>query len=244
MRKIDLNCDMGESYGIYQLGNDKEILNYITSANIACGFHAGDANVMKKTVANAIEKQVKIGAHPGLQDLVGFGRRKLAISPEEVYNIVVYQIGALQAFVKAEGGRMNHVKPHGALYNMAAVDMDLAVAIAKAIRDVDDTLTLYGLANSALTSAGERIGLQVAHEVFGDRTYQKDGTLTPRTQDNAVITSEVEAINQVLLMVKKGKVISCDGIEVPIKADTVCIHGDNSHALEFAKKLKIALETY
>ena len=241
MKKIDLNCDLGESYGIYQLGRDKDILNYITSANIACGFHAGDANVMRGTVALALEKGVKVGAHPGFQDLVGFGRRNMEISPAEVYNIIVYQIGALQAFVKAEGGKMSHVKPHGALYNMAACSIELAYAIAKAVKDVDEDLILFGLANSTLTKAGEDVGLQVFHEVFADRTYQNDGTLTPRTEKNALITDENQAINQVITMMTKGIVQSVHGLEIPIKADTICIHGDNEHALAFARNLNNAL---
>lgn len=240
--KIDLNCDLGESFGIYELGRDKEILNYITSANIACGFHAGDANVMQKTVAIAIEKGVNVGAHPGFQDLYGFGRREMVISAKEVYNLIVYQIGALQAFVKAEGGRMTHVKPHGALYNMAAKNEEMAFAIVKAVKDVDDQLILFGLANSQLTKVGELNRLQVYHEIFADRTYQDDGSLTPRSFPNAVIADAPTAINQVLTMVNEGYVTSCNGNNVPIKADTICLHGDNEHALQFAIKIHDALK--
>ncbi|MCT8138164.1 LamB/YcsF family protein [Anaerobacillus sp. CMMVII] len=241
MGKIDLNCDLGESFGIYKLGIDEEILNYITSANIACGFHAGDPNVMRKTVASALEKGVNVGAHPGFQDLVGFGRREIEITATEVYNLVVYQIGALQAIVKVEGGVLHHVKPHGALYNMAARDPVLAKAIVKAIKDVDAALILYGLANSQLTKAGEALGLQVYHEVFADRTYQADGTLTPRTAKNAIITNENEAIKQISTMIRDGAVQSLQGVKVPIKPDTICIHGDNHHALAFAKKISSVL---
>jgi 5-oxoprolinase (ATP-hydrolysing) subunit A len=241
MRKIDLNCDLGESYGIYQIGRDNEILNYITSANIACGFHAGDPNVMQRTVSLALEKNVHIGAHPGFQDIVGFGRRQIEISPNEAYNLVIYQIGALKAFVEVEGGKLHHVKPHGALYNMAASNSIIAEAIAKAVRDIDQSLILYGLANSELTKAGETFGLQVFHEVFADRTYQADGMLTPRSASHALITDENEALNQILTMINEGTVKSVDGAHVPIKADTVCIHGDNDHALAFAVKLQKAL---
>lgn len=241
MLKIDINCDMGEGFGVYDIGINTEIFNYITSANIACGFHAGDPNVMQKTVALSLENGVSIGAHPGFLDLIGFGRRELNMKPKEVYNLVVYQIGALQAFVTAEGGKLQHVKPHGALYNMAATNIDFAENIAKAVKDVDDTLILFGLANSELTKAGEIQGLQVFHEVFADRTYKKDGTLTPRTDKRAIITDHHEAINQVMKMVHQGIVYTHEGEKVSIKADTVCIHGDHPHAFLFAQKLKMAL---
>jgi len=243
MKSVDVNCDMGESFGAYQLGNDPEILAYISSANIACGFHAGDPATMKRTVRMALESGVAIGAHPGLPDLVGFGRRNMEISAEEAYDIVVYQIGALQAFVQAEGGIMQHVKPHGALYNMAATRAPLAEAIAEAVYRVNTQLILYGLAGSQLTSAGEKIGLRTAHEVFADRTYQQDGTLTPRNQPHAMITDQKQALSQVVRMVAEGRVLSQQGIEVPISADTICIHGDGAHALEFARLIHQALGT-
>jgi UPF0271 protein len=239
--RVDLNCDMGESFGVYQIGNDEEILNYVTSANIACGFHAGDPSTMRKTVQMALEKGVKIGAHPGLPDLIGFGRRNMAIAPEEAYDLVVYQVGALYAFVQAAGGKMQHVKPHGALYNMAAKDRALSEAIAKAVYDVDPSLVLFGLAGSELIQAGKRIGLKTANEVFADRTYQQDGSLTSRREPNAFITDEQEAIQQVIRMIKEGKVRSQQGIDVEIQADTICIHGDGSHALSFAKKIRETL---
>lgn len=241
MKSVDVNCDMGESFGAYQLGNDPEILAYISSANIACGFHAGDPATMKRTVRMALESGVAIGAHPGLPDLVGFGRRNMEISAEEAYDIVVYQIGALQAFVQAEGGIMQHVKPHGALYNMAATRVPLAEAIAEAVYRVNPHLILYGLAGSQLTMAGEKIGLRVAQEVFADRTYQQDGTLTPRTQPDAMITDQKQALSQVVRMVAEGRVLSQQGIEVPISADTICIHGDGAHALDFARLIQQAL---
>ncbi|EMI10187.1 5-oxoprolinase subunit PxpA [Anoxybacillus gonensis] len=242
MYRIDLNCDMGESFGVYRMGNDEEILNYVTSANIACGFHAGDPSTMRKTVQLALEKGVSIGAHPGLPDLIGFGRRNMAITPEEVYDLVVYQVGALYGFVKAAGGRMQHVKPHGALYNMAAKDSALSEAIAKAVYDIDSSLVLFGLAGSELIKAGDRIGLKTANEVFSDRTYEQDGSLTPRHKPNALIHDEQEAIQQVVRMVKEGKVRSQQGTDVEIQADTICIHGDGVHALTFAKKIFEALK--
>jgi 5-oxoprolinase (ATP-hydrolysing) subunit A len=241
MKTVDLNCDMGESFGAYQLGNDQEILSYITSANVACGFHAGDPATMRKTVRMAAEAGVAIGAHPGFADLVGFGRRNMEISPEEAYDLVVYQIGALQAFVRAEGGVMHHVKPHGALYNMAATRPALAESIAMAIYKVNPELVLYGLAGSELTRAGEKIGLATAHEVFADRTYQQDGTLTPRSQPHAMITDQQQSLQQVIRMVSEGLVLTQQGVDIPIQADSICIHGDGAHALEFAQSIQQAL---
>jgi 5-oxoprolinase (ATP-hydrolysing) subunit A len=239
--RVDLNCDFGESFGIYRLGEEKEILQYVTSVNVACGFHAGDPIVMRKTVQMALEQKVAIGAHPGFPDLLGFGRRNIAVTPKEAYAYVVYQIGALAAFVKAEGGTMSHVKPHGALYNMAAKNAELAEAIAKAVYDVDPSLILYGLAGSELIRAGKKFGLRTANEVFADRTYQQDGSLTPRSDPRALIVDEQEAIQQVLAMVKEKRVRSLQGIDVPIEAETVCIHGDGKKAVLFAKRLYEAL---
>ncbi|ALI98704.1 5-oxoprolinase subunit PxpA [Rufibacter tibetensis] len=238
---VDLNCDLGESFGAYKMGNDEVILPLVTSANIACGFHAGDPSVMKKTVRLALQQGVALGAHPGFQDLVGFGRRDMAVSPEEAFDLTVYQIGALSGFIKAEGGVLHHVKPHGALYNMAAVNPALAEAIAEAVYKVNPEVVLYGLAASALVHAGEKLGLKTAHEVFADRTYQQDGTLTSRRLPNALITNQDEAVQQVVRMVKEGKVRSQQGIDVAIKADTVCIHGDGAHAVEFAQLIRQVL---
>ncbi|MGE7121560.1 5-oxoprolinase subunit PxpA [Peribacillus sp. NPDC046944] len=242
MHTVDLNCDLGESFGAYRMGNDEEILNYVTSVNVACGFHAGDPTVMRKTVQLALEKDVKIGAHPGLQDLMGFGRRNINISPQEAYDIVVYQIGALNGFLQSEGGRMQHVKPHGALYNMAAQNKDLSLAIAEAVYKINPQLILFGLSGSELIRAGQSIGLQTASEVFADRTYQDDGSLTSRREKNALIESDDEAVAQVIKMVKEGKVLSQQGTEVAIKADTICIHGDGTHALSFASHVKKSLK--
>ncbi|MFC7440480.1 5-oxoprolinase subunit PxpA [Laceyella putida] len=238
MFRVDLNCDMGESFGAYKMGADEEILRFVTSANIACGFHAGDPNTMRKTVQLALEKGVGIGAHPGLPDLVGFGRRNMDISPQEAYDMVVYQIGALYGFVKAEGGTMQHVKPHGALYNMAAKSPELSKAIAAAVYKVDPELILFGLSGSELVKAGESIGLRTANEVFADRTYQQDGFLTSRRQPDALITDCEKAVQQVVRMVKEGKVLSQQKTEVAIKADTVCIHGDGPHALVFVRQIR------
>ncbi|MDW6093284.1 5-oxoprolinase subunit PxpA [Vibrio rhizosphaerae] len=242
MNRVDLNCDMGESFGVYSLGNDVALMDFVSSVNIACGFHAGDPGVMRETVRYALAKNLAIGAHPGLPDLAGFGRRMMAISPREAYDMVVYQIGALYGFVRAAGGRLHHVKPHGALYNMAAQDESLAAAIAQAVKDVDPTLVLYGLSGSALIRAGETEGLRVAHEVFADRTYQPDGTLTPRDQPDALIHHDDAALNQVLDMVCQRQVRATDGQWVNIQADTICIHGDGAHALEFAAKIRQTLQ--
>ena len=234
---IDLNCDMGESFGAWTLGDDAALLPFITSTNMACGFHAGDPAVMRATVRAALRHGVAIGAHPGLPDLVGFGRRNMDISAEEAFDMTVYQLGALQAVVKAEGGRLHHLKPHGALYNMAATSAALAEAVAEAVYRVQPELLLYGLAGSELTKAGEKIGLRTAHEVFADRTYQANGTLTPRRQPDALITEASVAIAQVLRLVQSGVVRSQQGPDVAIRADTVCLHGDGAHALEFAQRL-------
>ncbi|SHF35004.1 LamB/YcsF family protein [Vibrio gazogenes] len=243
MNSVDLNCDMGESFGVYSLGNDVALMDFVSSVNIACGFHAGDPSVMRETVRYALEKRLSIGAHPGLPDLVGFGRRIMAITPQEAYDMVVYQIGALHGFVRAAGGHLHHVKPHGALYNMAAQDALLAGAIARAVKDIDPTLVLYGLSGSALIRAAESEGLRVAHEVFADRTYQPDGTLTPRDRPDALIDHDDAALNQVLDMVCQGKVRATDGQWVEIQADTICIHGDGAHALEFAAKIHQTLQS-
>ncbi|WP_458118875.1 LamB/YcsF family protein [Paenibacillus sp. Z6-24] len=242
MYQVDLNCDMGESYGVYTLGVDEAMFGNITSANIACGFHAGDPSVMRAAVRQAVAHGVKIGAHPGLPDLIGFGRRQMEVTPAEVYDMVTYQIGALQAFASQEGSSLHHVKPHGALYNMAAVSAPLSDAIAQAVYAVNPGLILYGLAGSELISAGQRAGLQVASEVFADRTYQQDGTLTPRSAAGALITDAQLAVNQVLQMITQHRVISTEGTEIPIQADTICLHGDAAHAVQFARELRVQLE--
>ncbi|WP_187263227.1 LamB/YcsF family protein [Pontibacter beigongshangensis] len=239
---VDLNCDLGESFGAYSLGNDAAILPFVSSANIACGFHAGDPAVMRETVQLALEHQVAIGAHPGLPDLVGFGRRNMSISAEEAFEMVVYQVGALSAFAKAAGGYLHHVKPHGALYNMAATSPGLSEAIAEAVYKIHPEAFLYGLAGSELIRAGKKLGLKTASEVFADRTYQQGGTLTPRTHPNALVQNETLAVQQVLRMVKEGNILSQQGQLAAIQADTVCIHGDGPHALSFARQIREALQ--
>ncbi|MEI7064151.1 5-oxoprolinase subunit PxpA [Dickeya chrysanthemi] len=242
MAFVDVNCDMGESFGAYQIGTDLHIMPLVSAANIACGFHAGDPGVMHKTLVAAAAQGVAIGAHPGLPDLVGFGRRNMQISAQDAYDMVVYQVGALAGFARATGVRLHHVKPHGALYNMAAKDNVLADAIARAVRDIDDSLVLYGLAGSELIRAGRHVGLRVASEVFADRTYQADGLLTPRSQPNALLESDEEAVRQVLTMVTEQRVKAVTGEWVDLAADTICIHGDGAHALRFAKTVNAALQ--
>jgi len=240
--RIDLNCDMGESFGAYRMGNDEAILDFVNSANIACGFHAGDPSTIHKTLEAALAKGVAVGAHPGLPDLQGFGRRRMAVSIAEAYDMVVYQVGALAGFARALDGCITHVKAHGALYNMAAKDQRLAEAIAKAVYDFDPQLVLFGLAGSAMLRAGEDAGLRVASEVFADRTYQDDGSLTPRGHANAMIVDVESSIAQVKRMVTESVVRSVQGTDVMVRADTLCIHGDQPNALAFAKRLRYELE--
>lgn len=236
---IDLNCDLGESFGPWLMGNDQAIMPFISSANIACGFHAGDFSTMRKTVQLALDNNIAIGAHPALPDLQGFGRRNLAVTPEEVYDMVIYQVGALQGFLKALGGKLNHVKPHGALYQMASKDKALATAIARAIADVGNgDVIFFGLSGSAMIEAGNDIGIPVANEVFADRTYQADGSLTARSEANALITDPKIAIRQVLQMVKEQSVTTTTQAIIPLKTDTICIHGDGVTALEFAQTIR------
>lgn len=241
-RAIDLNSDMGEGFGAYTFGADESLLEYISSANIACGGHAGDPNVMDETVRLVKEKGVAIGAHPGFPDIAGFGRRMIAFSPEEIYRLVIQQIGGLQAFCQVHGMTMQHVKPHGALYNLAARDAETARAIARAIYDLDSSLILFGLAGSELVHAGRETGLRIASEVFADRTYQPDGSLTPRTEANAMIGSAEEAVQQVQQMVEDGVIKAVTGELVTMEADTVCVHGDGPHAVAFVRQLRDILE--
>jgi len=242
MHKIDFNCDMGEGYGAWRMGDDVALLDHVTSANVACGFHAGDPATIHRTVKAAVEKGVAIGAHPSLPDLQGFGRRTMNISPAEVYDITVYQVGAVAAFARACGGRLSHVKAHGALYNMAAKDRALADAIAAAVRDVDSSLVLFALSGSELIAAAQAAGVTAAAEVFADRSYQDDGSLTPRGRPGAMIEEVEVSIEQVRRMVLDGIVRAQSGKEVPVRADTLCIHGDQSGALEFAQRIRAALE--
>ena len=234
---VDLNADLGEG-----CANDEALLQRVSSANIACGFHAGDALTMQQSVRLAMKYGVAIGAHPSFPDRENFGRSAMQLPPETVYAQVVYQLGALAAITRAEGGKMIHVKPHGMLYNQAATDAVLADAIARAVFDVDPTLRLVGLAGSELIRAGERMGLQTRQEVFADRRYQSNGALVPRSQPDAMIDSDQQALEQTLTMVQQQKVLSLEGVWVPVKADTVCLHGDGEHALTFAMRLREAFD--
>lgn len=243
MARIDLNCDMGESYGAWRMGQDAQVMPWITSANIACGFHAGDFSTMQQTVLLAKAHNVAIGAHLSLPDLQGFGRRELRVAPDEAYALTLYQLGALAAFAQAAGMRVAHLKPHGALYNMAARDAALAAAIARAACDFDADLILFGLAGSALTQAGEDVGLSVAHEAFADRRYASDGSLTPRHEPGAVIDDIDAAVAQALSIATKGTVETRSGKTLSLRADTVCVHGDRGDAAEFARRLRSALDS-
>jgi UPF0271 protein len=237
MLTVDLNCDMGEGYP-----NDAELMDHVSSVNIACGFHAGDPGTMRKTVELALAKNVAIGAHPGYRDLEGFGRRSMSLTAKEVFTLIFDQVTALGEICARSGGRLHHVKPHGALYNQAATDRELAAAIAAAIGEFDNDAILYGLSGSRLIYEAEVAGLRTASEVFADRTYQKDGSLTPRSESNALIEDSDVAVNQVLQMIETESVTSVTGESVPIRADTICIHGDGPHAHEFAVKLRRRLE--
>lgn len=241
MASVDINCDIGEGFGAWTLGADAAILSQVSSANIACGFHAGDAATMRRTVALALDHGVALGAHPGLPDLAGFGRRVIEISPDEAYEMVVYQVGALAAFAAARGARLAHVKPHGALYNMAATREALADAIARAVRDVDAELLLFGLAGSALVAAARTNEVQPIEEVFADRRYLPDGTLVPRSRPGAVIDETDAAVRQAVAMVRDGSVTAIDGSRVRVRADTICIHGDTPGAADHARSLREAL---
>lgn len=243
MRTVDLNCDCGESFGAWRMGADAELLAHVTSANIACGFHAGDPMTMAATILEARRQGVAIGAHPGLPDLVGFGRREMKVSPDEVYAMVLYQVAALAGMAAAVGAALAHVKPHGALYNMAAADRRTADMIARALLDFDPDLVLVGLAGSELLRAGEAAGLRVASEVFADRNYLPDGSLVPRSRPDAMVTDEALAIARAVRMATDGRVTAVDGTEIEVRADTICIHGDGPHAVPFARGLRAALES-
>jgi 5-oxoprolinase (ATP-hydrolysing) subunit A len=238
---IDLNCDIGESFGAWTMGQDAAVMPWISSANIACGFHAGDFGTMRETVALAAKHGVSIGAHVSLPDLQGFGRREMQVSPLEAHALTLYQLGALSAFTRAQSVALRHVKPHGALYNMAAKDAQLAAAIARAVQDFDPQLILVGLAGSALPEAGIQLGLTVAREAFADRRYNADGSLVPRREPGAVIHDIDLAVAQAVQIAKSGKVDGGDGNSLAISADTICVHGDRPDAALFAQRLHAAL---
>lgn len=236
--KVDLNCDLGESFGNYNIGNDQNIIPVITSANIACGFHAGDSQVMNNTVKLAKENNIGIGAHPGLPDLQGFGRRNMDLSPREIYDIMIYQLGAMSGFCAIHKTKLNHVKPHGALYQMGARDEEIAQAIAQAVYDFNPSLIFVGLSNTLLISKAKELGLQTASEVFADRRYEANGQLVSRKESDALITDTEEAIAQVISMVKNQQVTAKSGEQISIQSDTICVHGDGAHAYEFVSQIR------
>jgi UPF0271 protein len=242
MRVIDLNSDLGESFGPWQMGADEELMTSITSANVACGFHAGDPTVMRRTIALAKAHGVAVGAHPGFADLVGFGRREMHVSPAEVEDLVLYQVAAIAGVAASEGVRLQHVKAHGALYNMAARDAALAAAIARAVAAFDRSLILFGLPNSALLQEGENAGLPIAAEIFADRTYERDGSLTSRRKPGSVIHDPAQVVDRAVRMVTSGRVTATDGSEIPLRTDTMCLHGDTPGSAELARRIRGALE--
>jgi 5-oxoprolinase (ATP-hydrolysing) subunit A len=239
---IDLNSDLGESFGPWPMGNDEALMASITSANVACGFHAGDASVMRATIALAKRHGVAIGAHPGFPDLQGFGRREMQLSPTEVEDLVLYQVAAFAGVAAAEGVRVQHVKAHGALYNMAARDASLARAIARGVAAFDRTLILFGLPNSQLLEEGERAGLRVAAEIFADRTYEPDGSLTSRRVRGSVIHDPARVVQRAVDMVSTGRVTTTSGSVIALHADTLCLHGDTPGAAALATQIRAALE--
>jgi len=230
---IDLNCDVAEG-----IGNERELFPYITSANIACGYHAGDPALMAETVRLCLQYGVSIGAHPSFPDRGNFGRTNMDLPPDEVRKLVQDQIRMLKGIAEADGGRLTHVKPHGALYNMAAQDAELATVIAEAVADIDSSLMLFGLSGSGMADAAFRVGIPFAHEVFADRTYQSDGRLTPRSRPDALVQSTEEACKQALAFVQGSPILSTDGSPLVLKADTICLHGDGDHAVAFASAIR------
>lgn len=240
--RADLNSDIGESFGRYTLGMDERIIPLVSSVNAACGFHAADPCVMEETVERAVTAGAAVGAHPGFPDLMGFGRRNMQLSPTEARAYVLYQLGALDAFLRARGQRMQHVKPHGALYNMAAKDPVLARAICEAVLAFDRELIVLALSGGALYRTAKELGLRTASEVFADRAYEADGTLVARSRPGAMITDEALAIDRVVRMVTEQRVTAIDGQDIPIRADSICVHGDGEKALLFVEKIRAALE--
>jgi UPF0271 protein len=238
MKRIDLNCDMGESYGAWKMGADEQIMPLITSANIAAGFHAGDPATIRRTVRIAVEHGVAIGAHPSLPDLAGFGRRVMQVSAQDVYDLVLYQAGAVEAFARAAGARLHHVKCHGALYNMSAMNEALSDAIARAVKDLGGGVQLYALSNSRMMDAGREHGLTTVGEVFADRGYMDDGTLAPRGEPGGMIEDAAKSVAQVLSMIEEGVVVSLPGKRVPVSPGTLCLHGDQPGAVAFARALR------
>lgn len=241
MPRVDINCDMGESFGVYTLGCDREMIKHISSANIACGFHAGDPMVMKTTVQLALKEGVGIGAHPGFFDLLGFGRRPIQVEPDRLKQEIIYQLGALQSIAKSQGGSLAHVKPHGSLNNLAAVDYELALLIAEAVALVHEDLIFVAQYGSCLCDAGEEMGLKVAREAFADRAYQKDGQLVSRQREGALLTDVDTIVRRVLNMVEREEIETIEGDMIPMKAQTICVHGDTPAAVEMAARVSKAL---
>ena len=237
-KTIDLNCDMGESYGAWHMGADADIMPFISSANVACGFHGGDPATIRKTVRLAVDHGVAVGAHPSLPDLQGFGRRVMKITPQDMYDLIVYQAGAVEGFARAAGVKLHHVKCHGALYNMAANDEALSDAMAQAARDLGSHILLYALSNSTMMRVAKSKGVPVLGEVFADRGYSDDGTLAPRDKPGGMIEDEAQSVKQALAMVEEGIVTSLSGKRVAVSADTMCLHGDQPKAVAFAKALR------
>lgn len=243
MYTIDLNSDIGEGFGAYKMADDKEIIKYITAANAACGWHAGDPMVMDSVVRMAKEYSVEIGAHPGYPDLMGFGRRKMVLSFQEVKNYVKYQIGALYAFTKSCGIKLHHVAPHGAMGNQCQYDEEISQAICEAVYEFDKDLIIYYCAGAVLGSVAEDMGLRTAAEIFADRAYMDDLSLAPRSMEGSMITDEEIAIKRCIRMIKEGAVTSINGKELRIKGDTLCVHGDGAKAIAFVKKIRETFKT-
>lgn len=244
MKTIDLNCDMGESYGAWKMGADAQVMPFVTSANIACGFHAGDPATIRRTVRLAVDQGVAVGAHPSLPDLQGFGRRNMRITPEELYDLVVYQAGAVEAFARAAGVRLHHVKCHGALYNMAANDAALSEACARAVRDIGRDVLLYALEGSRMMACAAKQGVRAVGEGFADRGYEDDGTLAARDRPGALIEDSSKAVAQALAMIEEGRVTSLGGRQIPVKPGTLCLHGDQPGAAQFARALRESFQSH
>jgi UPF0271 protein len=240
--KIDLNCDMGEGFGAYRLGNDEALMGLVTSANIACGYHAGDPLMMDRTVRLAAQYGVGIGAHPGFPDLAGFGRRAMQLAPEEIENAVLYQVGALAAFARSVGSELAHVKPHGALYNMAAKDIEVAWAIARGVARAGEEIIVVGLTGSVMIEAALEAGLRVAREGFADRAYEADGSLRSRKLDGALIHDPETAAERAVRIARDGIAVAYTGEEIPLQVDTLCVHGDTPGAVEIVKAIRRRLE--
>ena len=239
---VDLNSDLGEGFGVYKIGLDEEILKYVTSANIACGFHAGDPLIMEETVLKAVKNKVEIGAHPGYPDLLGFGRRNMDITPKEARAYMIYQLGALQGFCQAAGKELQHMKLHGGFYHAASTRKDLAQAVIDGILDVDKNIILMALSGSLISTLAKEKGLRVAEEVFADRAYNSDKTLVDRSIPGAMIQDKEESVKRIKKMVLEGKVTTIDGKEIDIDADSICVHGDNPQAINFVKYIRESLE--